>query len=81
MVGKPILVSGKVGTAISLNGKSQFLKFDKIEKAKCISDLDLCTNGLSTKMVIQFNEFKENMFFLSSGGESTSSAGCAMFFK
>lgn len=64
--GHPVLVPGKLRSAIRLDGHEQYVDAGDHSKA-CLGNVELCRHGLTQSMWIQFREFRNNMYYLSNG--------------
>lgn len=65
--GHPVLVPGKLRSAIRLDGNGQYVDAGEHSKA-CLGNVELCRHGLTQSMWIQFREFRNNMYYVSNGG-------------
>ena len=65
---------------IELNGNRQFLELDVI-KDTCLADLSRCKKGFTIILPIKFRRFRENMYFLSSGGEKRNTQGLSVVYR
>jgi len=64
--GHPVLVPGKLRSAIRLDGSGQYVDAGDHRKA-CLGNVELCRHGLTQSMWIQFREFRDNMYYVSNG--------------
>ena len=74
--GNPVLVPGKVGSALYLNGVSQFVNMGT-HSGECFHNPNLCTNGVTVSvwlMALQPQHSDETIVF-DNGGMTTDSVG------
>jgi len=64
--GRPVLVPGKLRSAVRLDGNDQYLDAGD-HSAACLGNVELCRHGLTQSMWIQFREFRDNMYYVSNG--------------
>ncbi|CAE1310992.1 unnamed protein product [Acanthosepion pharaonis] len=62
--GNPKLVSGKIGNAIQLDGKNEYVDMNE-HPGKCLGDLDACPHGLLMTTWMRLDHLKDNMAFFS----------------
>lgn len=65
--GNQTIVPGKINSAIQLDGKSQYIDLGD-HSSDCLGNLELCNNGFTGSIFLNFRAFRENMSCLSSGG-------------
>ena len=74
--GNPVLVPGKVGSALYLNGVSQFVNLG-IHSSQCFHNPNLCTNGVTASiwvMALQ-SQHPDEIIVFENGGIITDSVG------
>ena len=59
------LVPGRVGNAVSLSGRGQYVDFGR-HADKCLGNLDLCNHGITLTMQLKPKDLKEKSYFLTS---------------
>jgi len=64
--GNPVLVPGKLRSAIRLDGNGQYVDVGDHSRA-CLGNVELCRHGLTQSMWIQFREFRDSMYYMSNG--------------
>ena len=64
--GNPVLVPGRVGNAVNLNGGMQYIDLGQ-NMDTCLGNLEKCKHGITISFWVKFNEFNYNMFLLSTG--------------
>jgi len=64
--GHPVLVPGKLRSAIRLDGSGQYVDVGDHSTA-CLGNVELCRHGLTQSMWIQFRDFRNNMYYVSNG--------------
>jgi len=64
--GNPVLVPGKLHSAIRLDGNGQYVDAGDHSKA-CLGNIEFCRHGLTQSMWIQFRHFRDNMYYMSNG--------------
>ena len=62
----PKIVKGKINNAVKLNGEKQVVDFQEHSRS-CFGNLDLCHHGVLVAMWFKPENFKNNMYFFSSG--------------
>lgn len=67
LVGSPLLVPGKFGKSLKLNGRSQYADFGERGQT-CLTNLGHCTFGISIFMWVKLN-YDNNMYMLSTGSD------------
>lgn len=65
--GDSTIVPGKINSAIRLDGESQYVGLGD-HSLDCLGNLELCNNGFTGSIFLNFRAFHENMSCLSSGG-------------
>lgn len=65
--GNPMIVPGKINSAFQLDGRSQYIDLGD-HSFHCLGNLELCNNGFTGSIFLNFRAFHENMSCLSSGG-------------
>ncbi len=73
--GDPQQVQGVIGKAISLDGHDQYIDIGN-HTDNCLGNLQLCRHGYTGSMYMNFPRFRENDYYLSTGGD-----GINMFYK
>ena len=68
MRGNPTLEGGKIGNAINLDGRRDYLDAGD-QSDTCLGDVSLCVYGLTVSSWIKFNQLSDNMYFFSSGNK------------
>ncbi|KAH9500063.1 hypothetical protein Btru_076507 [Bulinus truncatus] len=66
LVQRPVLIPGKVNNALELGGRGQYVDLGR-HNDECMSNLNLCTQGLTIAAWMRFHRFENNMVFLSTG--------------
>jgi len=64
--GNPVLVPGKLHSAIRLDGNGQYVDAGDHSNT-CLGNVELCLHGLTQSAWIYFREFRDNMYFMSNG--------------
>ena len=64
--GNPSLIKGKVGRALRLDGRMEYVDGGDVRDA-CLGDLQLCNYGLSIGFWINSFHVQDNMYYLDSG--------------
>ena len=75
LYGNPILVQGRIGNGLSLNGLDQYLDFGE-HTVECLGNLALCQNGITVSAWMNFQDLKDNTYVFSTG-----SNGIRMYIK
>lgn len=65
--GNPVGAPGKVGGAIRLDGNRQYVDVGSHPKS-CFSRLERCRHGITGAMWLNFRDWSDNMYYLTSGG-------------
>ena len=68
MSGNPTLEPGKIGNAINLDGRRDYLDAGD-QSDTCLGDTSLCVYGIMVSSWIKFNELADNMYLFSSGNK------------
>ena len=68
------IVQGRIAGGLFLNGQQQYLDIGN-HGNNCYGDLSKCTHGITGSMWVNFKDFKNDMYYLSSG------RGIKMFHK
>lgn len=72
--GHPKLVEGRIGKALFLNGKAQFMEIKK-DNMGCLAHVGRCQSGFTLSMDINFITIQDGMYVFSSGVNESSSSG------
>ena len=64
--GNPVLVPGRIGNAVKLNGGMQYIDLGD-QTDKCLGNLGNCHHGLTISFWVKFNKYTYNMYILSTG--------------
>lgn len=65
--GNPVNVPGKINNAIRLDGNRQYADVGD-HGDSCFGNMKLCNHGITGSMFLNFRNFEENMYYLTSGG-------------
>ena len=71
VLGTPQLVTGKVGSAILLDGRQDALDFGD-RSNDCFGNLDLCPHGLLLSLWLRPENLQDKAYYLSSGNNGVS---------
>ena len=71
VLGSPQVVTGKVGSAILMDGQRDALDFGD-RGSDCFGNLDLCPHGLLLSLWLRPENLEDNAYFLSSGNNGVS---------
>ena len=66
LIGRPRLVSGRVGNALQLGGRGQYADLGQLS-GTCMGNLARCPQGVTVSAWMKFRSFENNMVFLSTG--------------
>lgn len=66
LIGRPLLVPGKVGNALELKGRGQYADLGTLADT-CMGNLGKCPQGITISAWMKFRSFENNMVFLSTG--------------
>lgn len=64
--GSPVLVAGKMGKALSLDGRNKYVDAGNVA-GTCLADLTRCRFGVTIGLWLYFGELADNMYFFSTG--------------
>ena len=73
--GSKVTVDG----GLAIQNSSQYIDFGK--EITCLTNPEVCHQGLTVQFTIKFGILKENTYLLTSGGESTSGIGIAILYR
>ncbi|XP_035827995.1 uncharacterized protein LOC118477191 [Aplysia californica] len=79
--GTPTLIDGPAGgNAILFNGINEYLSLMDLT-GTCLGDLSKCIYGLTIKFSLAINEFRNDMYILSCGGDTKDTSGLSIWWK
>ncbi|CAG5135635.1 unnamed protein product, partial [Candidula unifasciata] len=81
VVGTPKLIPGPVaGNAVRLNGVDQYLSLINLT-GSCLGDISLCTYGLTLKFSLAIYNFRNRMYILSCGADTSLTSGVSIWWQ
>ena len=64
--GNPMLIPGRVGYAVNLNGSNQYINLGS-HLNTCLGNLEKCTHGILLSSWMKFGPYRNNMYYYSTG--------------
>ncbi len=78
IVGAIKVTEGKIGQALYTDGATQYVSFGN-HRDKCVSNLQLCSDGLSIALWLKTEDMGEyGQYYISNGGKTYQSHGIAL---
>lgn len=65
--GNAVTVPGRINNAIRLDGNGQYIDVGD-QRDNCFGNVELCKNGLTGSMLLNFRNLEDNTYYLSTGG-------------